>query len=278
MEKAALVSFFVLILGVSISTQDQIWKELSTTFGITSDKQPRTVADAEAAGWTRLNGCDDMTYFTGQRYLAPRDSGIPDMMLLYDSMDIVAGMQSVIPQSELTFECDGSVNEWYVQEDLNNITWCLTTAYFVPPSSICGDGEMKDELSFQKGKTWDEENLWKAPEFYDDAANSDEWVVQNYFVGMGHHFIPPYPDPVDCNKIAPFQILFAQTSLTCYNSGFVWQHSSSTPARDGWEKPPKAAVEMILSHPPQCILDGADAGTVTTMHVFMGGSTFYCLL
>ena len=38
------------------------------------------------------------------------------MMLLYDTKGNVAGMQSVVPQHELEFQCDGSVNEFYVKE------------------------------------------------------------------------------------------------------------------------------------------------------------------
>ena len=42
----------------SVSAQEVLWHELSTTF-LKNHHQPRTVADAEAAGWIRINGCED---------------------------------------------------------------------------------------------------------------------------------------------------------------------------------------------------------------------------
>jgi len=276
MKKAAVISLLVLISVASLEAQDKIWKELSTTF-MKSNHQPRTVADAEAAGWIKINGCED-TRFAGDRYAPPLDT--PDMMLLYDTEGNVAGMQSVVPQEELQFTCDGTVNDFYVLDVINGMNLCLTTVYFVyPPAAICDSGAMApmDKLSFQMGQAYEDANLYQAQETYDTADNSIDWVAQNYFIGMGHHFVPPYPEVEDCTKVKPFQTLYAQTNLQCTISGFVWQHISSTPERDGWEKPPKVAVEMILSHPPQCILDGADKKLATTMHVFLGGSTTYCL-
>ena len=109
---------------------------------------------------------------------------------------------------------------------------CLTTAYFVhPPASICDAGmENIDQLSFQKGQTYVDGNLYKVPKTYDAAAKSEEWHAQNYFPGMGHHFVPPYPKTEDRYKIKPFQTLYAQTNSKCTISGFVWSHFSSTAA------------------------------------------------
>ena len=44
------------------------------------------------------------------------------MMLLYDTNGKVAGMQSVVPQAELKFQCDGIVNEYYVKDVINKKT------------------------------------------------------------------------------------------------------------------------------------------------------------
>jgi len=279
MREAILVVAVLFTVAFSaVSAQEVLWHELSTTF-LKNHHQPRTVADAEAAGWIRINGCED-TRFAGNRYA--RTLEFPDMMLLYDNQGKVAGMQSVIPQEELAFSCKENVNEFYVHDVINGKELCLTTAYFVdPPASICFVQEdsvmLSDQLSFQMGEGFGDANLYKVPQTHDAAVNSEAWIEQDYFLGMGHHMTPPY-DTQDCTKVKPFQAMYAEEGIHCKNSGFVWQHISKTPARDGWEKPPKVAVEMILKHPPKCILDGAADGLATTMHVFMGRSTNYCLL
>ena len=43
------------------------------------------------------------------------------MMLLYDTEGNVAGMQSVVPQEELQFTCDGTVNDFYVLDVINGM-------------------------------------------------------------------------------------------------------------------------------------------------------------
>ena len=58
--------------------------------------------------------------FAGVRYAPPLDT--PNMMLLYDTNGKVAGMQSVVPQAELEFQCDGIVNEYYVKDVINHKT------------------------------------------------------------------------------------------------------------------------------------------------------------
>ena len=63
--------------------------------------------------------------FAGDRYAPPLDT--PDMMLLYDTEGNVAGMQSVVPQEELQFTCDGTVNDFYVLDVINGMNVSSTT-------------------------------------------------------------------------------------------------------------------------------------------------------
>ena len=85
------------------------------------------------------------------------------------------------------------------------------------------------------------------------------------------------PQPEDCDGLRPYQLLYAQNNFECVNTGIVWQHIAKTPERDSWEKPTTPAIKLILENPAQCELDLADKKSVTTMHVFMGGSTTYCV-
>ena len=52
---------------------------------------------------------------------------------------------------------------------------------------------------------------------------------------------------------------------------------SAMPLIYRWEKPGSVAIDLIFVNPPQCVLDAGHAGNATTMHVFLGGSTSYCL-
>jgi len=250
------------------------WTELTTTYG-SSNAQPRTVADAKKAGWIKINDCFSENRFAGIRYAPPMD--IPDMMLLFDVKGNVAGMQSVLPEADMiTQNC--SINDYYVRDVINNSHFCVSTMYFKDPRSICSAScsrDKVDKLMLQIGEGLD--NLDVVPGHYDNAANNtDDWIAQNYFLGMGHHFTHTEVDLEDCPRLRPIQTLYASTSEHgCANTGFVWSHISSTTGQT-WEKPGRAVVFLIFRSAPACVVDKASNNMVTTMHVFLGGSTSNC--
>merc|ERR1712168_393919 len=99
---------------------------------------------------------------------------------------------------------------------------------------------------------------------------------------MGHHCTPVEDDPEDCKMAKPIQALFGRWSYShgvkkCVNSGLVFVHYGTKTAKgQGWEKPDSRAVKLILSKPSQCQLEAADNGLITSMHVFLKGTTTYC--
>ena len=58
--------------------------------------QPRTRAEAEAAGWQQLSGCSEAAVFLGERYGHPEDDSL---VLIYDAAGYIAGSQSVVAAS-----------------------------------------------------------------------------------------------------------------------------------------------------------------------------------
>ena len=90
---------FCLLSSVSAG---QHWPNLKTTFAINPFSgfysQPRTSAEAVAAGWKLLSSCDSYVgqvhKFLGLRYAHPDDSSV---VLIYDQAGYIAGSQSVLP-------------------------------------------------------------------------------------------------------------------------------------------------------------------------------------
>ena len=77
------------------------WENFRTTYGIPGimgfSSQPRTLKEAENDGWIQIGSCDDSleTGFLGERYA--RSETDVDMVVIYDSVGYVAGMQSIVP-------------------------------------------------------------------------------------------------------------------------------------------------------------------------------------
>lgn len=253
------------------------WVELTTTFGL-KNPQPRTAAEAQSAGWVKIE--DPSNRFAGARYHPPMD--VPDKVLIYDTVGQVAGLQSGAPEADFV-SGDCTKNDFYVRDKINGIQFCLATYYFKNPWTISKvaamDDEMEEEIHLQRGDSWEAEgSLIRVPQYYSELKdNPDKWVLHRYFSGMGQHATRPDAILEDCITATPFQALYAwNDDHECVNSGFVASHLSTTTG-DGWEKPGSDVIDMIFVNPPQCVLDAGHAGNATTMHVFLGGSTTHCL-
>merc|ERR1712038_317720 len=157
----------------------------------------------------------------------------------------------------------------------NGKPFCISTVYFMDPTKVCTEGMPPDShddsspdviLYIQKGESY--KNTETTLPAYHDAANSDRFQMERFFLGMGHHFTFKEADPESCTLIRPFQGLYAHMHGKCILTGYVSSHVTKTPDRDGWEKPGSIPVKLILAHPSQCELDHAGKGEIATMHVF----------
>ena len=85
---------------------------------------------------------------------------------------------------------------------------------------------------------------------------------------MGEHFFllpPAVGDDYNCDEGSPFvQITYWEGALT----GFIMSHSAHLPG-NRYEIPTAAAIANIAIDPPKCVNELADAGRITTMHVYV---------
>lgn len=274
------------ILGLVCSvTLVNAWVELQTNFPFPRP-QPRTVEEAINKGWTTVgdDGCTtEGAAWPGTRMIPPIYP--PDMVLIFDADGKAAGMQSGMPALDFSNAWGlqkGNCNNKYYQKDIiYGTTFCLATLYFSDPASICSSGEKTDLLVFQEGPTYKDELLY-VPRTWNEAEKT-EWENHFYLPRMGHHRFHTEPAKEDCLSLRPVQVLYTSVGGECVSTGVVWQHSMPNPENTGtnlnsWETIPggRYGVQRILSNPSQCILQMSDENKITTMHVWLGGSTEQC--
>ena len=94
-------------------------------------------------------------------------------------------------------------------------------------------------------------------------------------VNMGEHFflLPPnVGDDYNCDEGHTFlQILYWQGNL----NGFIFSHSAHLEG-PRWEIPTAEAISNIAIGQPTCVSELADAGRITTMHVYMSDYIVPC--
>jgi len=246
------------------------WPDLKTTFGLNPFgnafySRPRTVSEAEAAGWQLLDSCNGQ--WLGHRWVDPTDVSL---VLLFDDAGYIAGTQSGM----LAANVDESVNPvaanaYYQPGDFFGEAAWFTTVYFVDPAVICNGGRSADEFNaegtgdrvlVQVGPTPD--NFVDVPLTQAEGDSDPFWYDHYCFLGMGDHYLGfNYQPDQDCTAVIPFQILYDQGVIT----GFVWQHIGNFPG-DKWEHPDAQAVSMIIDRQPTCIGELLEYPGLSTMH------------
>jgi len=249
------------------------WPNLKTTVSLnlsyTYATQPRTRADAKAAGYSLIApdaACDGTTL--GWAYADPDE---PSFVALYDDAGYIAGVQNVLLKDHIdsNYMVPGPAytpGTFFGQEAL------FTTMYFVDTAVICNGGRTEeqwmaqgtgDRLWLQNGPTPDV--LVDIPLTQEEAAAQENWKEHYCFLGMGKHFIEfDYTPDQDCNSVLPVQILYDAGVIT----GFVFQHNGMFPG-NRWEHPTSGPIGMIVDRPPTCLLNTADTIGATTMHFFL---------
>lgn len=268
----------------------QNWYNLKTKFapnpfGAFTD-QPRTVDEAEAAGWTLVS--DDCTgSFPGKRYAPPSEGNSHEMIMIYDVNGFIAGMHSVINKEsadESPFEFEKS--SWYRLDDSLGYEAFLTTAYFVDPATICEGG--RDQAAFDSEGTgnvlWFQHGdaIHKAPLTGPEADASEFWMKHKCFVNMGRHYFNLFydADAEACNpdgplEFTPIQLLYSGGVM----NGFVWQHAANPPnVNNRWENVDPGALKFLIDTPPKCLYDFAEQFGVVTQHVYFRNYLTTCLL
>ena len=93
---------------------------------------------------------------------------------------------------------------------------------------------------------------------------------------MGEHFFPMPPaagDDYDCNEGIPLmQVTYWRGVL----NGFIFSHFADLPG-NRWEKPVTSVIPLIANEPPKCLMDFAEQGMLSTMHVWVDDYIVTCI-
>jgi len=303
--KLVVIGVFLLLAPFKAMSEDDDailnFKQIHTTmkrfagdFLGTSDVQPMNGLDAPGFhfpnGFGKDCNADPSMSHAGYRLV---QDGSPTMAILYDSKFRAAGMQSLVP-SDTFVGYDCLENGYYAKETIEDVEYCVTTIYFKDPSAICQvDSDQVDsneeaaaaaQLHIQKGNNFQAENIVPVPKSHRYAVSNQFWSDGGYFPGMGQHvsYIPTYPHfSNDCTKMIPFQFVYGRVDGHCVNTGFMFSHWNTTVVDDhrhAWETLPVGVVVTIRKvHYYSCEIVAAKKKMEKSMHVFLGGSTDYCI-
>merc|ERR1711997_1449011 len=124
---------FVIALVIASTQAEQTWYNLKTTWGPTPlqgfNDQPRTVEEANNAGWVQVsNDCSEVASFPGN-LMAPSGEN-PEMVFISD-----------------VFSFDAS--KWYRSISVLGEDAFVTTAYFVDPAIICQGGRSQEQFDME---------------------------------------------------------------------------------------------------------------------------------
>merc|ERR1712004_938145 len=127
----------IVVFAIFSAQAEQTWYNLKTTWGPTPLNgfydQPRTVEEANNAGWVQVsNDCAEGASFPGNLMVPPEAD--PEMVLIFDVNGFIAGMHSVVAKKFVSAGFDFGASKWYRSVDALD-AW-VTTAYFVDPESF----------------------------------------------------------------------------------------------------------------------------------------------
>jgi len=244
------------------------WDGLSTTFGVNPFSpnvftgQPRTEADAKAAGWTMMSDCSSEGPFRGKRYVKGDDYAI---ILLYDVNGYIAGMQCGVLKSASSTYPPAKQRGNVFQED--GPRWTLT-AYFTDPATICTTGRSAakfaeegtgNRLMIQNGSNPVTQSV-SVPATQAEMTGTS-WSLGHCFVGMGVHYWYDVAADMNCEDFQPVFVLYNEKRLTAW--GWALGTPNSSPHM---EHPPLASVSAFMNPVPKCL---GDYSQLSTMHVYM---------
>jgi len=275
MNKFITLTTLCLTLFASQIQAYEFWDDLRVTWGYTPggayNRLPRNTFDATQDGWVQNSqDCLNGGRFSGFQWVDPRDDGVA---LLFDLRGFVAGIQSMVPQSELLVpgsKVNYAKTPMYRNYTLNGKEYFVITAYFVEPSLICttsdsDSGNIGSEslVFFQNGGSINE--LKVAPKNR-SVAISQGWTKNQCIPGMGWHnfFEVEKYEQTDCTEVQPTCILYNEFD-EMHGFCLTFAGLASSPR---YEHPNSAGIEASLGNAPQCLLDQTDLIGATTIHVY----------
>jgi hypothetical protein len=262
----------------ALECSPQDWNDLKTTWGLNPfssieyASQPRTTSDENMKGFVLMdNACtEDGSPFAGQRYMT---GGDPALVLLYDVNGLIAGMQTMLPDTQFT-----PLNGKHTAAFVHYKGFWVLTAYFVDPSTICSTGRTSEQLASDGTGT----GLW----FQTDRGNVTiptmviatqqtaipaPWLIGHCFYTMGEHFWYDYSLTMSCSDFFPFFTLYNKGALTGW--GFATNYDNSDNSAR-YEHPTASVISSFMNPAPQCFSTDPAYKTLSTMHVWFKSDAF----
>jgi charged multivesicular body protein 7 len=231
------------------------------------DSQPRDLTEKNKLE-LRDNQCTTPNAkFLGQRYWYRNGAALdPALTLLYDTKGIIAGIQTSIPKNSYTLPT--GIGKRQLVDDGDYYT---STAYFVEPSTICGNGRSKEQLK-QEGTG---SGLWlqSGPDPIKDSVrvptNETEvkqtsWKLGKCFWTMGNHYWYNVTKDMDCGNFVPNCLMYNKGKLTAFcfsiNAGL---------AGPRYEHPTAELSNKFIDPVPDCFFKDPTFKTLSTIHVYL---------
>jgi len=215
----------ILFCATLVSGSSPEWNGLRVTWSLNPfnkhgfESMPR---DLNSKGDLQLrdNQCNiTNAKFLGQRFWYRSDpASDAALTLLYDTKGIIAGIQTSIPKSS-----NYTVSTYLANRFVDDGAYWTLTAYFVDPSTICGNGRSQEQLKQEGTGT----GLWlqQGPNPIADSVqipNSEadvkktNWTYGKCFWTMGKHYWYNVTKNMDCNHFVPNCLMYNNGKLTAF--------------------------------------------------------------
>jgi len=279
MKFLALCLFAVVSTANGIFFGGQAWDGLRTTWSLNPfnnnafQGMPRDRSTDSMNGFVQKdNFCTSTnTQFRGKRFWESSD---PSLVLLFDINGYIAGMQSMILQSQYPTPPPISTN-FAIQSftDTDETKYWVLTVYFVDPSIICTTGRTAAQFSSQGTGT----GLWiqVGPNPLKDTVQmpllesdlpSTAWVKGKCFYTMGQHYWYNVSTGMDCNYFFPYCLLYNSGKLDAFcfatNANVQDKHYDDP-------HPTPSILSQFMTPVPTCMSTNPSFAAYTTMHVYM---------
>ncbi|CAH1256151.1 Hypp1602 [Branchiostoma lanceolatum] len=264
MMKAAV---FVLIFG-AVATEGFLfggekWDDLKVTWGVNPlnsyHSMPRTVKDADAAGWKLEKSCGEVN---GDRYILEDD---PAVLLVFNAEGNIGGIATKVPKG-LDFPAGESAK--YFQDEGDE--YYTMTVYFQDPKTVCTGARRSKRLATGDALVISQDKVYMTvPLDESDMEFNKEWTKGGCFYTMGRHYwlsgAGGVKEDTKADELAPIFLLYNEGQLNGF--GFVLNANLESPR---YEHPPKEALGVFFANgTPKFLSEAAKSSGLTTMHVYL---------
>jgi len=202
---------------------------------------------------------------------------------LFDINGVISGIQVSTPVEQVDtvgFEYDQV--PVFQKETKDGVVSYVQTVYFVAdPSVICSTGRTDFDtagtasgLRLQNGIN--PSQLIVAPLQRRDALASGQYTNNKCFPGMGNHTFSAVDtwQANNCKRIIPLFLLHNELE-ELIGFGLAWTGFSNS-SKSVFEHPPAKVISTILGDAPACVIDLANQGKLTTLHVLFVRDPYSC--